>query len=360
MRALALSASLLGLALLVGCASHSAIDMPTSAAACSVCHADHGREFAASPHARSPRSPVFEALLPRVEASWGATARARCVGCHAPAHGDDGTVTCVSCHAAVGDRGAHDARLVVDLGAPILGSFATDAAPHATRTSGLLGASELCATCHEVSGPNLFVEHTGAEHASAVEATAAPECAHCHLPSAGTGPVAPGGPDRTRHDHRFVGLDPAWEGTSEEQAAALEASRALLASALELRFAEGALELENVGAAHAVPTGVAFLRDVWVDLELTHADGCSETRARAIELGDRPMRAEQPVALPTDADRIEARHLLPFEVRRVALDADVVHAHAVLRFRGIRADALEALHIDPALAPSVDVASVDL
>jgi hypothetical protein len=353
MRALALAL------LLVGCASHAAIDMPTSAAACSVCHAEHGREFASSPHARSPRSPVFEALLPHVEASWGATARARCVGCHAPAHGDDTSVTCVSCHAAVGDRGAHDARLVVDLGAPILGAFPTETPAHATRTSGLLGASELCATCHEVSGPNLFVEHTGTEHASAVAATAAPECAHCHLPATGTGPIAPGGPDRARHDHRFVGLDPAWDGTADAQTAALEASRALLASSLELRFTDGALELENVGAAHAVPTGVAFLRDVWVDLELTHADGRTKARARVIELGDRPMRADAPVALPTDADRIESRHLLPFEVRRVVLDTDVIHAHAVLRFRGVRADALEALGIDPARAPTLDVVAVE-
>ena len=342
----------------VGCARQAPNGLAsTSSAECASCHADHGDAFAASHHAHATESPVYQALLPRVEASWGAAARARCVGCHEPPHGDDAQIGCISCHGAVGDRGARDGRLVVDANGPIMGPFEGADAPHRTRTSGLLTSSELCSTCHEVTGPDVFVERTGSEHASAMAATNAPECVGCHVPRIDDGPVARGGAIRPRHDHRFVGLDPAWGGTDDERAAATDASRTLLRSALELRFVDGSLELENVGAAHAVPTGVAFLRDVWVDLDVTHADGTTEHRARVITLGDRPMHGEAAVALPTDADRVEEHRLQPFEIRRVQL-GDVIAATATLRARAIRTDALDALGIDGAEVPTIEVDTV--
>ncbi len=332
----------------------------TAEQGCASCHADHGAAFESSAHARATESPVFQALLPRVEASWGAAARARCVACHEPPHGDDAAISCVSCHAAVGDRGARDGRIAIDLSAPLMGPFEGAAAPHRTRTSGLLTSSELCSTCHEVTGPELFVEQTGTEHASAVARTGAAECASCHVPAIADGPVAPGGVSRPRHDHRFVGLDPRWGGTDDERAAAIDASRALVRSALELRFVDHAVELENVGAAHAVPTGVAFLRDVWVDLVVTHADGSTETLTRVIELGDRPMRGTDAVALPTDADHVEERRLQPFEIRRVVLPSDVVSARATLWLRAIRQDALAALSVSAADVPEIEVISATM
>lgn len=349
--------ALLALLVLAGCARSTGNGLPSNAeATCASCHADHAAAFESSPHARAARSPVFEAMLPRVEASWGSAARARCVSCHQPEHGDDAAITCVSCHAAVGNLGTRDGRLVLDVDAPIMGPFTGANAPHATRTSGLLGSSQLCATCHEVTGPDLFVEHTGTEHASAMAATGAPECAGCHVPAIEDGPVAYGGATRARHDHRFVGLDPLWDGSAEERAAATEASRALLDAALELRVTASAVELENVGAGHAVPTGVAFLRDVWVDLEITRVDGTRETLARVLALGDRPMRGTTPVALPTDADHVEAHRLQPFEVARFALPVGVVHVEARVRARAIREDALEALALEPSEVPVLEVA----
>jgi hypothetical protein len=352
--------ALVVLALFVaGCARPTGNGLPSSAEAeCASCHVDHAAGFESSAHAHATESPVFQALLPRVASAWGEAARDRCTSCHEPPHGDDASISCVSCHAAVGNLGARDGRLVLDVDAPIMGPFAGAHAPHATRTSGLLTSGELCASCHEVTGPDLFVERTGTEHASAMADLGAPECATCHVPGIADGPVAPGGAIRARHDHRFVGLDPAWNGTDEERRASTDAARALLASALELRIVDGSVELENVGAGHAVPTGVAFLRDVWVDVDLTHADGTTETLARAIELGDRPMRGTTPVPLPTDADHVEERRLAPFEIRRVALAPDVVHVEATLRVRPMRADALDALGIDPGLAPAIDVTTV--
>ncbi len=316
---------------LVGCARSEGSGLrSTSSQACASCHVEQASDFALSRHAHATESAVFQALLPHVAESWGEAARARCVSCHQPPHGDDQAIGCVSCHAAVGDRGARDGRLVLDLDAPMMTANANVDAPHPTRTSGLLRSSELCASCHEVTGPDLFVEHTGTENAMAIAATGAPECAGCHVPAHESG----------AHDHRFAGLD----------AASLD-------TALELRFVAGALELENVGAAHSVPTGVAFFRDVWVDLEVTHADGTHETLPRVIELGDRPMRGAEPVALPTDADRVEENRLAPFEIRRVALDPSVVSATATLHARSYRASVLTALALDPAQSVVLDVAT---
>ncbi len=348
--------------LVVGCGSESsAVPFGSGASDCAHCHAEHAEQFESAAHARSSRSPVFEALLPHVEEAWGSAARARCVGCHSPRHGTDESVTCVSCHAAVGHRGASDGRLVIDLDAPIVGPFEDADSPHSTRTSGLLGSSELCASCHEVSGPGLFVEHTGTEHLDAVRATAAPSCATCHLPRTDDGPVASGGVDRERHDHRFVGLDPRWGATDAALSQARELSRALLGAALELRVTRDGdaivVELENVGAAHAVPTGVAFFRDVWVDVTLEQADGSIEVRERVIELGDLPMLGEARVALPTEADHIEERRLHPFEVRSARLDAPSARVTAELRFRAIREDALAALDLPLREAPIVLVTS---
>jgi hypothetical protein len=96
-----------------------------------------------------------------------------------------------------------------------------------------------------------------------------------------------------------------------------------------------------------------------VDLEITHADGSVEQRARVIELGDRPMHGTEAVALPTDADHVDERRLQPFEIRRVALAADVVHARATLSFRAVRGDALEALGVPDTEVPEIEVTAIE-
>jgi len=169
--------------------------------------------------------------------------------------------------------------------------------------------------------------------------------------------------------HGSAAVDPPWGASpGEARSAALE-SAALVAQALSLELHEsegGAIEvrLTNVGARHAVPTGVAFLRDVWVDLELTHADGSTRVLSRVIELGDRPMRGEEPVALPTEADRIGVRRLgyLEERIARVGVSPEVVRIRASLRARAFRADVLDALGLAArgAEVPVLEARSVDL
>ena len=52
-----------------------------------------------------------------------------------------------------------------------------------------------------------------------------------------------------------------------------ERVRSLMDEALELRVLGHRIELENVGAGHDVPTGMATLRDIWVDVAVFAPDG---------------------------------------------------------------------------------------
>jgi hypothetical protein len=324
-----------------------ALPLGDDAESCGGCHEEHRDQWRGSAHARSARSPVFRALLPEVERAWGAPARRRCEGCHAPEHSSDEGIGCLSCHAAVGNHAERDGRLAVDPTRPLAGSL-PDPQPtlaHRSEPRGFLGSPSLCGTCHELTGPALVEEPTLSEYRASPQAAASITCADCHLPDDGVRPVSN---DATRArpttSHRFVGFDPPWGAPPEEAAAAAARTRALLATALSLELApaEGGVEVvvTNVGAGHAVPTGATTLRDLWVDVEV---DG-EPVAPRVLRLGDRPMAGDHPVALLTDADRVAKGSLPPGASRRVfvpaAADAAVV---ARLRGRAVRDEVLEAL-----------------
>ena len=319
---------------------------------CAGCHAIIAAEWAASPHARAVESPVFQALLPEVEAVWGSAARQTCEGCHAPGHSDEPAIGCVSCHAAVGNHGEFDGRLAIDLAAPLAGPFGASSAPTGAHTSTprtFLTDAGLCGTCHEVRGPELFVEHTLSEHRASPAAAAGDTCVDCHAVPVEDRPAADGGAPRPGTDHRFGGVDPVWGGTDDEAAAATAATlvRVREALALEVRPTPAGREvvLTNVGAGHDVPTGVAFLRELRVDVELDGAPFGAPLR-----IGDVPTAAGQAVALPTDADAVRAGSLAPGAHVAVAVPTEGALV-ATLRFRAIRPEVLDALGLPDVDAP---------
>jgi hypothetical protein len=338
--------------LALACASPPATDpLPLGSASedCASCHEEHGDEHALSPHAASARSPLLAAMLPEVERAWGSAARDQCVGCHAPEHSPDEGIGCVSCHAAVGNHASRDGMLAIDTRVPLSGPFA-DAErtiAHGSRNDGFLSSPQLCGTCHELTGPVLVSEPTLTEFEASPQARAGMTCIDCHMPRTSERAIANTN-DRVRptRDHRFIGFDPPWGASREEAARAAEETRRLLASALDLRIERTAtgvdVVLTNVGAGHSVPTGAAFLRDIWVDVEI---DGA--IRSRVIELGDQPMHEGVPVPLLTRADRVELGSLVAGAERRVHLDADpgaVITAH--LYARAVRDDVLAALGLE--------------
>lgn len=327
------------LVLWAGCAAPvDALPGGAGASDCATCHADQHAQWSSSPHAASGRTEVFRAMLPRAEKAWGTAARDACVRCHSPMHGPDEGISCVSCHAAVGNTAEHSGRLVVDLERPLAGPFddpvPTDA--HGSRPGELLRSPSLCGTCHEVLGPGLFVEPTMTEYRESGLGRIGTGCVDCHMPEIDDAPVGPGGPTRPRRSHRFAAFEPPQ-----------------LAGALALWVdTDGAapeVVLENAAAGHAVPTGISFVRDLWVDVRITDAAGRSVERPRVLELGSVPMRGDERVALPTDADHIERRTLALGEHASAVIDVEgltpPLEVEAVLRARPVREDVLQALDL---------------
>lgn len=323
-------------------------------ASCTPCHAAIAAEHEASSHARSTGSPVFQALLPRAGEAWGEDAARRCVGCHAPARQPDGEaephVGCAHCHAAIGNAGERDGRLLVDLDKALAGPGRGGPAPHAVRGGGFLASSALCATCHEVTGPALFVEGTGAEH-GAYAAAGGEDCKACHAP------VVDG-----RARHGFVALSPGWGLEATARAARAAEAEALLARGLSLGASlDGStlsISVSNVGAGHAVPTGVAFFRRVWVRVRVVDADGAvvfargevdeagRVVSAPPLSLGAELRREGQIVWDPTAADEVVAGSLPPGEQRAAEVPLPACPGCAVevsLVARAFAAETLEVL-----------------
>lgn len=206
----------------------------------------------------------------------------------------------------VGNRGVQNGALVVDSGAPLAAAAEPGASTtaHDTEVRDYLTSPELCGTCHVVHGPGLFEEVTLDE----LRASADPErtCAGCHMPKLPSGGA----------DHRFTGVDPAWGAEAGAAERAASESAALLARAVTLELLDGEsgieVRLTNTGGGHSVPTGVAFLRDFWVEMfhSSTRRGSSSSFPARS-SFGARMTYAGEEVDLPTDADAIEARVLAP-------------------------------------------------
>jgi hypothetical protein len=340
------------LVVFAACSSGSGGPQETTAEACGACHVDQYDTWSQSRHATSTDSPVFEALLPHVERAWGSFARERCVACHSPGHGGDETIGCASCHAAIGNTAERDGALVVDVDIPIAGPFGGTAAPHATRPGELLSSSVLCGTCHEVTGPELFVEPTLTHYRASPAAEMGIGCADCHMPQLEPGPIAVGATDdRDRRAHTFVGMDPPWGASAQAAERAEQRTAALLDRILIVEIAqrpndELEIAVTNMCFAHRVPAGVAMLRDMWIDVYVVDASGEQHTFERVIELGALPTLDGVAVPLPTDADAIVDRSLAPGEVTATSVAVvGAVRVEAVARARAFRADVLDALEL---------------
>ncbi len=283
--------------LLAACGTQSVIEHGT-AEECGSCHITQYEAWRTSRHALSGESEAFKALLPHVESNWGQVARARCEACHQPGHVDAAVIGCASCHLAVGNREDANGALVVKAEAAVASPRVPVDPPHAVTKRRFFESPNLCGTCHEVKGPGLLEELTLSEFfASPLEQ--GQSCTSCHAP------------------HEAHGL-------------------ALLSRALELKVEHGAVVLTNTGAAHAVPTGMTALRDIWVEVTV---DG--QTVARAISLA-----AELDAPLFVESSKILPRGLKPFESATWPLPSSAREVETVLFSRRVRADTALALGLE--------------
>lgn len=317
--------------------AHLAVD--PSSESCGQCHATEYAAWSESPHGRSSESPVFRALVQEARSSWGDNAADRCVGCHAPGHDGSDRVGCVSCHMAIGNRGTRDGLLIVALDGAIASPHPpspTNPPPHHTRRGDFLASSTLCGTCHEVTGPEHFVEHTYSEFTASSEAASGLTCQGCHMPY-----------NHGRVDHGLASITPAWGRSQPLRDDRREAARVLVASAmtLTLEHRDDGVEvaLTNTFGGHAIPTGATLVRELWVEVHT--ADTIFE---HVLALGATMVADGVEVPLATEAETVSVAALMSGETLAHTVPI-ATPAEAILYLRPVRVDAALALGLDPAM-----------
>jgi hypothetical protein len=266
---------------------------------CASCHPQQVKEHFESHHERSFTSPLFQAqyfehVLPRAarDPSLAADAR-RCTACHSPvSFANDRAlatsagvtdpslagVTCDLCHTIVGyeGRAPQNGNFVVSPGPRKYGPFRRDGSHHGAYSE-LHTKSELCGTCHEaVNAHGVRVKATFTEWKASAFARKGVQCQDCHMSKDGV--LVGGGrydsgrasldalsnaPDRERiWSHRFPGIH---SGAPVEGAVGLRLSDVPPAVTAGRPFTLF-VTVDNSRTAHALPTGSADLRLLWLEV----------------------------------------------------------------------------------------------
>ncbi len=276
----------------------------TLARECGGCHTDHYARWSKSMHAYAMVDPVFRKLVEVRQADFDGAQDPFCTQCHTAIGTRGGEivdgfawaaldpvalegVTCTACHTIQSVERVWNAGHVLDPDGPLRGPIADPqvAGAHDAAYSELFEQPELCGSCHDVvelSGLNL--ERPYEEWLESPAREAGIVCQDCHMP-AYTGTAAPGAPERTLHDHGFLGVDVPLEpsfATPDEVEAIRADVLGLLAGAATLtvdsaEVADGQLDLvltvRNDIVAHNLPTGSTFIRQLWLEVVVTDGAG---------------------------------------------------------------------------------------
>ncbi len=291
---------------------------------CGVCHEREWKEVQGSLHLASHTDPFYRGFAELARKEAGDKTYAYCSGCHSPAGVVSGLipkvaekslpaeakmgVTCDVCHQVTALTG-HDgpwkepgnASFVLQPGRvkfAATGTFQPNRA-HSGEKRDFFAKAEFCASCHTVIHPTngLRVETTYHEWKGSVYAEKGIQCQDCHmrLPeevkkvAEGLQPVplkgkrVVDGEERDIGRHFFVGGNANADRLAGGKVHAAMAEGMLKAAArLEIKAPAEAvpgdkLPLEaavhNVAAGHNLPTGATELRQMWVEVKVTDAQG---------------------------------------------------------------------------------------
>lgn len=288
---------------LTACTPDDPPDIPSlrDPVTCSGCHADHYREWSGSMHAYASTDPVFLAMNARGQRETNGALGDFCVRCHAPmavALGAtaDGLnlpelpselqgVSCFFCHSVAAVAGDHNNPLVLVEDGTLRGGIRDpiEGSPHRAAYSPLhdrkqTSSSALCGSCHDIVLPGgLHLERTFLEWKNSLysdEEQGALSCSACHMPGSDEPVVRrEGAPVRRRHSHAFPGVDVALTDFPEKEEQRALVERFLdssLGAQLCVEDAGGLTEvkvdLENLAAGHAFPSGATQDRRVWIEV----------------------------------------------------------------------------------------------
>jgi hypothetical protein len=303
-----------------------------SSQSCNECHKGIYADWATSMHAHAITSPI---TLAQVNQLFGIELGKEnapdpaffCVNCHAPianSFAQQGTlplnnpdydldaqkegVGCTSCHSYNGSPevgiGA-ESRMWGDFDpsgiffGPIDNPTTTQA--HLSASSNVMKTPEvICINCHNVQadrdndglivpGKDLILQSTSAEFDDYFNKGGNDTCTTCHMPKKGNGKAADAGkesalaPTRTLHDHSFVGVDYPLEELPDNDPKR-SAREQLLRSGVTFNVQNIALvnngtqvnftaSIQNSNTGHNLPTGLAFARQMWIEVVIKDSDG---------------------------------------------------------------------------------------
>ncbi len=312
-----------------------ALDQYASNEDCIRCHKRIGKEWSGSMHSAGFRDPFFRALYQMAsEDTEGKTDRL-CMGCHSSplvisGHGENSKldqfkspvtdgISCVVCHfidrtnLASEEELPANASFVADPKGPIHGPHAERRCLHrgrATVASKQMRSSKFCGNCHRVVHPNngLVVDRTYEEWLGSIYAEKGIQCQDCHMrpvelaiETARTlkklknpGRATEKSPMREHiSSHYFAGANSAitsLQGADEHAAMAEELLKS--AASLKLIIPEPAansneiafdVRVTNETAGHNLPTSLTEVRQMWLDVEVSDAQGKVIYRSGAID-----------------------------------------------------------------------------
>lgn len=334
---------------------------------CMGCHPDIHAQWKGSMHANAFNDPVFQALWKLGEKETKGFTKNLCGGCHTAigvvsndlSFKDGEFVTsdiarqgvqCDVCHTIKESSFLEtptyepsNASLIVAPGEVKRGPYKDSVSPyHKCEYSELHTKSKFCANCHQVFHPvsNFHIERTYDEWKYSVYAQHDIQCQDCHMMPVEKSieaartlkkPVNPGqpctmGPKRERMaTHEFVGANftiPALLGAKEH--AAMAEQRLKSAAELDVKvpaavkagaLATVAVKVTNVGAGHNLPTSLTEVRQMWLDVRVTDAEGRQVFRSGDLdEKGD--LREEARIFNSHAVDKDGHHTVKPWEIAR--------------------------------------------
>lgn len=270
-----------------------------SAQSCQSCHPNHFEQWSGSMHAYAMKDPTLAALREIGQSAYINALDGACIQCHSLVARETGAVPwgpfdydqlpaqiregvgCDVCHVITGLHSLSNADVLLTPGDTKFGSIQDPVAnpAHLSEYNRLYTESEYCGACHDlVTNSGLQLEAVYREWRAGGFAETGKTCSDCHMP-AYQGTAAVGGPVRTVHDHRFVGVDLAlvdFPNRTDQLRRVTDLLRSALSVEADVPGSTSPgdtldiqIRLTNDGTGHHVPSGVPFVRQMWLALVLT-------------------------------------------------------------------------------------------
>lgn len=275
---------------------------------CGRCHRDIYQEWSRSMHAYAWENPWFRADYEQAHQETGGATDMLCGPCHAPIAARTGQlpphdgsefdavskrgISCDFCHTVTGLERVYNMGQVSEPGRVKRGPRGDGRALyHEVEFSELHTRAEFCGSCHQVIHPatEVVLIDTYQDWQNNEYGQKNIRCQDCHMtPTPGVGQrrgrAAMMGEIRPNVAfHAFGGGSSYVQdflGHGEEAGMARERLQAAAELGVSSEVVEDAnleltVDVRNVGAGHKIPTGVAYIRKMWLQVEVL--DGAGET-----------------------------------------------------------------------------------